>query len=128
MRSACRINPDVQSHQKAYLYLLPAISSPLTSYHTVPCSYPYCRSGSCWRGDELSAIGFSVRKHNHHSFIEDQAAFSKRSVSQRDVRTATHRCEPSGGMYGGTVHVGCKRNPLIPVGPVPVYIMSEALS
>ena len=48
-------------HQKANLNLLPAISSPLTSYHTVPCSYLYCRLGSCGRGDELSAIGFTVR-------------------------------------------------------------------
>ena len=49
-------------------------------------------------------------------------------VKTEGVRTATQRGEPSGEMYGGTVHVGCKRNPLIPVGPVPVYIMSEALS
>ena len=35
--------------------------------------------------------------------------------------------ESSGGMYGGIVHVGCKRNPLMPVGLVLVYIMSEVL-
>jgi len=31
-------------------------------------------------------------------------------------------------MYGGIVHVGCKRNPLIPFGLVLLYIMSEVLS
>ena len=36
--------------------------------------------------------------------------------------------KPSSGVFGGTVRVGCERNPLIPVGLVLVYIMSEVLS
>ena len=36
--------------------------------------------------------------------------------------------KPFGGMYGGILHVGCERNPLIPVGLIVVYIMSEVLS
>jgi len=90
-RSACGICPGVQSHQEAKLYLLPAISFPLTSYHSVPCSYPYSRSDYCGRGDELPAIGFSIRNHNHHNYIEFQAASLKRRVRQTDVRTATQR-------------------------------------
>ena len=94
-RSACGIYPGVQSHQKAELHL-PAIWSLVTSYHNVPCSYS--RSGFCGRGDELSAVGVSVRKHNHHSYIEVQAASLKRRVRQRCsdagcVRTAvTNLC------------------------------------
>ena len=124
-RSACGIYRGVQSHQRVELYLLPAISSPLTSYHSGPCSYAYC---SCGRGDLPSAIGFSVRKHNQHNYTEIQAASLKRWVRWRGVRTATQRGKSSGGMYRGVLHVGRERNPLIPVGLILVYIASQVLS
>ena len=89
--SACGIYPGLQSHQRVEPYLVTEISPPLTSCHRVPCSYPYSRSGSCGRGGVLSAIGFSVRKHNRHNHTEVQAASLKRRERWRGVQIATQR-------------------------------------
>jgi hypothetical protein len=45
-------------------------------------------------------------------------------VSKQQLKEA----KSSGGMYHGIVRVGRERNPLIPVGLILVYIMSQVLS
>jgi len=49
-------------------------------------------------------------------------------VRWRGVRTATQRGKSSSGLYGGIVHIGYERNPLMAVGLVLVHITFEVLS
>ena len=127
-RSTCGIYRGVKSHKRAELCLLPAISPPPTYYRSVTCSHPYSWSGACGRGDKLSAIGFSVRKRNHHNYIEVQAAFLKRRVRWEAFEQQRNGGKPTSRMYGGIIHVGCERNPLIPLHLILVDIISEVLS